>query len=198
MKKHLLGALVALASVAAMAAPTFSTTEQGVGFTFNQTDSNSFTLRIEHALDATGDWAPATQLNAVAFKNLGFDPTGGSGAPGDFGFSPLELNANGCSGGDSGGACFTAATPYSLTNDMLFTFDLLGGVLDMGEFDPVHLKIQFLNDAGRKQGTLLSRDLTWVPPEGDPDPRSNVPEPASLALVGLGLAAAAFTRRRKA
>lgn len=196
MKKFLLSALVALAAVGAQASPTFTTTEQGVGFTFNQTDNDSFTLRIVGAVDATGDWGPATHLNAVSFKNLGFDPTGGVGNPGNFGFSPLELNANGCSGGDSGGACFTAASPYSLTNDMLFTFDLTGGVLDMGQFDPVHLKIQFLNAAGNKQGTLLSRDLTWVPPDGDP--RGNVPEPASLALVGLGLmAAGVVTRRRK-
>lgn len=197
MKKLLLSVLAAVVAVAAQASPTFTASEQGVNFTFNQTDSDSFTFRIQNALDATGDWGPATTLNAIGFKNLGFDPTGGTGTPGGFSFSPLELNANGCEGGDSGGACFTAATPYALTNDMLFTFDLIGGVLGMGELDPVHLKIQFLNDAGRKQGTLLSRDMTWSDNPPPPPPPNNVPEPASLALVGLGLLTAFASSRRK-
>jgi hypothetical protein len=194
-KTFLAGALVALLAVGAQAAPTFYLQEQGVLFGFNQIDSDTFTLRIKGALDATGNWTSATALDNLGFKDLGFDPTGGTLTPGNWVWSPNELNANGCAGGDNGGVCFDAAPAFALTNDMTFTIDLTGGALNLGESLTPHLKLRFVDAAGNKVGDLLSQTMTYLPP-GSPDPFSFVPEPTSVALAGLGLFAVALTRRK--
>lgn len=199
-KKLLSGLIAALCAAGAQAAPTYIYTDQNVLFGFNQTDENSFTLRIKGALDATGDWADAVSLDNLGFKNLGFDPTGGQVNPGNWAWSPNELTANGCAGGDSGGVCFDAMPAIALTNDMTFTVDLLGGVLALDATHAPHLKLRFLDAQGNKEGSLLSQDMRFLTP-GSPDPfdvpPGTVPEPTSLALAGFALLALTATARKR-
>ena len=192
-----LAALLCAGSV--QASPTFLLESQGVLFGFNQLDDDTFTLRIKNAMSPTGNWTGAVALADLGFKDLGFDPTGGTLTPGSWTYSPNELNAQGCQGGDSGGVCFDAAPAFALSNDMLFTIDLTGGVMDLSETLVPHLKLMFVDAAGNKVGDLLSQDMPWVAvcPDCGPNPTVIlVPEPGSLALAGFGLFSLLAFRRR--
>ena len=190
--------LFAAAAVAAvlvappLAQAAFQTEEGGVTFTINVTDAANgiFTLRIEDLLDATGaGWEDVTQVGALHFKDLGnsFTVAGSTILPGTATASGDELNANGCAGGDSGGICFTFNPLVAATNDMTFTINLNGSI-EVGDDGP-HLKVNFMNEAGTQIGSLLSANLPGTP---------EVPEPTTLALLGLGLLAAPYLVRKKA
>lgn len=186
----------ALAMICAPASASYVDVFQGVTFTFDQIDGDSFKLRIQGAQSATGDWADAQYLDNLAFKDLGSSFTGGSGSPGTWTFSVNELNNNGCAGGDSGGVCFDANSPIALTDDMTFTFDLVGGTLDINQLLGPHLKVRFLDGTFDKEGSLLSHNLTFTN-GGEPNPQGELPEPASLALFGIAALGAGWASRKK-
>lgn len=180
-------------------------------FTVNQLDSDTLTLRIQHALSSTGTWANATRLDNIALKGLGASFTGGTiTGPGSWSFSANEMTASGCSGGDSGGVCFDATPAINISDDMEFRIDLTGGTLAIDAALGPHLKLRFLGDQDdKKVGSLLSQSLPGpvVLPAGPDGGRSsvdsnsnssinNVPEPSSALLASLALLAALGTRRR--
>jgi hypothetical protein len=194
------GLVVTAAALAfgATAVSANTLTYQGVTFTTTMVDANTFTLQITDALSATGDWAGITNLGALAFKQDGANITGGDITDWTTDtFSPNELNAGACSGGVSGGGCFTFDPRADLTNSMLFTIDFTGtGINTDGIW---HLKLNFFcgADATKKCGSNLSMDIFSSSTSSSSGGDVPEPGPMSLTLLGLGLLGAGFMRRAR-
>ena len=210
-----LTALAGLALLGTIGTAHASYTTQGVTFTQTFINANSYSLQIDGLLDATGNWANVTQVRSIAIKEFG-NFTTASVTPGGATFSGNELNANFCSGGNSGGACFTWIPELTATNSMLFTFTFTGAAIT-SSMTP-HVKVGFLCPAEPSQntrnrnvnnpprvdacGSLLSESFGFEIPgddddDDDDDDDTDLPEPGSLALLGLGLLGLGVSRRRK-
>lgn len=190
LQKAVLAALLGAACGAASAGPV---TFQGVTFTTTRT-ANTLTLEID-AAHPSGDWTGATLLGALQISGIGnfTGVTFSSNVAGVSGWNEngAQLNANGCSGGNqpTKNACIYGSK-VALTDNMLFTFTFSGTGFDLT--DPT-IKVNFFAPRSNdKLGSLFSMDV-----KSDPyTPPTNVPEPASLALLGGGALAAALARRR--
>jgi hypothetical protein len=186
MKNILRKTLVATAAVLSFGAAQAvdnTLTFQGVTFQTTVVDSDTLSLNILNALNATGDWTGIGFISAFEIKGVG-DITSASLAGWT---STVEngLNANGCIAGDDKGACFTHTPALALTNDMTFTMDLVGNNLNL--FTPT-LKVRFLTnqDDVDKTGSLLSMEIPAIPE----------PETYALMLAGLGVIGFLARRRR--
>jgi hypothetical protein len=112
--------------------------------------------------------------------------------------SPDELNAGGCAGGSGGTVrmCDQAKSPslgaafgVGDTLSWVFRFDTTGSLNSTAE-----LKYRYLDSEGGKVGSLGSYNIAIQPGKGT---NSTVPEPVSLSLVGVGLIAIGWLRRRR-
>jgi hypothetical protein len=183
-----LGKLAPIAAAAAMAfgtpASANSVLFQDVLFTTSVAGS-VLTLSIDNALNAGGDWTDIEYLGAFGLKNLGSVTSVTSINPADVNWSVNELNANGCEGGGQG-FCFTAipSPGIALANHMEWDITFAGGVLN-GSLP--HLKVQFLDANGNKEGSLMSVDVPAIPE----------PETYAMMLAGLGLLGFVARRRRQ-
>ena len=152
-------------------------TYQNVTFGLVDNGSGSLTFTINNALSANGDWAGIDTLSSFSLKNIG----GTSMTLGGWDVSSNELNAGGCSGGGSGGYCFTRqGSPLTLTNNVTLNLAYTG-TLNM---TAPTLKVLFGGaDVPNGHGSLLSQPVT-------------APEPSSLMLLGGVLAGVGIWRRK--
>jgi hypothetical protein len=153
-------------------------TFQNVTFGLVDNGGGSLTFTITNALNATGSWLGIETLNSFSLKDIG----GTSLTLAGWTPSSNELNTSGCSGGSSGGYCFTAPggaltlTAQPVVLDLTYT-----GTLNM---TAPHLKVLFGGaDQGDGHGSLLSQNVS-------------APEPSSLMLLGGALAGVGIWRRK--
>jgi len=159
------------------------------------------TYLVTLTIDTSGYNGGGTRIDEVAVKvSSGVDVAQLSLAPGgtnSWALVPGGISASGCSGSGSGFECadwkanspngafipnLSQLNPYLLT--WQFTIDIAGPLFSFTSTNPdllPSIKARYVDDAGNKVGALVSE---------------KVPEPGTLALLGLGASLAAIRRRR--
>jgi len=194
MKKVLVfGALLALVCISfAGVAKADTTSAGGVTYTFTSGGSDgSGGWLVIMSVDTTGATASGTLSSfAVQFTgatNVSFSSISANAGTwdaiinGNNGGNSCTLNLNTnfwCSNSSSGGITITSGGPGDVYT---FVFDVTG-------VNPTTTHIQTMQGEG---ALAISNDVGVGPP-------TSTPEPASMLLLGLGLAGAPFLRRRKA
>lgn len=210
MLKPLQIAAATLLLAAGAAHATSVVSSQGVTFSYDALDADSFTLRIQNAPAATGNWGPATHLGFLALKDLGSFATLSSvqvslntGASTAWSFTTGELTGQGCGRSKANGAagfCIDAPQDLPLSNDMLLTVNLQGTGIQLSSDGTPHLKVGFtaLSANGNRPASYALVGDLLSQPMATSGVVSSVPEPSSVAMLCLGLAVLGAASRRRA
>jgi hypothetical protein len=158
-------------------------------------DGNLFdTYRFKLTIDTTGYNGGGVRIDEVAIKVASsadkaklVDAPGGAAL---WTLVPGGLNASGCSGSGSGFECAdwvvgsaTAAVVPGKVWSWTFDVDVSSPLLSFNGPDAPSIKVRYVDNNNNKIGALVSETI-------------RVPEPCTLALLGIGAPLAAIRRRR--
>ena len=168
-----------------------------VGITFKGTLTNTFIDMIDFTADID-----------MAKPTLDTPPAGPSASTWDIFFDKVD-NGQGCStdGNNTMFACAVSTTgtgpDLAGTNTWTFSVNFDGNTL-VDANSGVNLRALFVNSDGVKVGSILSPDghavtttTTATPTNTGQVTTGNIPEPALLSMLGLGLVGAAYRSRRR-
>jgi hypothetical protein len=205
MKKNL--AIIALAASALFAGTAQAVSVEYNGGIFDFTASNCVgtTCNITYTADFTnfvaggqtniGGLQWTVSGNPVTAVNLVLPATGSW----DGALSGVSLSANGCSGGANGAVCLEASGPsylpttgsYSWTFLATFSSPLAADFNATNTGNPI--RMWFVDSRGNNRGLM-----SCVTGNANGECGTSVPEPGTLALIGLGLLGIGAARRRRA